>query len=71
MHNSVSDISSEMSFEEKLITAIQNHTCLYNKQSLSYRKKSIKRNAWYKVAEDVGTDGKYYFLLLLVLLLFM
>ncbi|XP_055919136.1 uncharacterized protein LOC129951147 isoform X2 [Eupeodes corollae] len=56
MHNSVSDISSEMSFEEKLITAIQNHTCLYNKQSLSYRKKSIKRNAWYKVAEDVGTD---------------
>ncbi|XP_055919169.1 uncharacterized protein LOC129951166 [Eupeodes corollae] len=52
------DESTEITFEEKLIAAIEKHSCLYDKNAVNYRKKSIKQNAWEEVAADVRSNVK-------------
>ena len=52
-----------MSDKIKVINAMQEHELLFNKKHDDFKSKTLKEQAWIKIEEESGLQGKYVFIL--------
>ena len=50
-----------MDIDEKLISLVKEHECLYNVNSRNYIDKNSKQNAWDEISNEMGISGKNWF----------
>lgn len=58
--------SSSQNFLERLIEEVENYPCLYNIRNQNYRNGTLKQQIWEKIAQILGTSGRYWYQIIML-----
>lgn len=51
------ETEENVQFDERLSETVRRFPCLFDKTKREYRDKNITKNAWDKIAEEVGVES--------------